>query len=75
MLTNIASHHTANTRIELEKPSSGNMMTINFEISRPVTPRDIGYYRGDRRSLGIGIEQITFVEAPDQISPSTFDDQ
>jgi hypothetical protein len=63
VLTSTTSKHSANTRIELTRPASGKMMTLHFEISRPIAPREIGYNRWDRRSLGIGIEQIIFTEA------------
>jgi hypothetical protein len=62
MLTNRTSQEAINARIELARPPSGNMMTLGFEISRPIAPREIGYNRWDRRSLGIGIEQIMFTE-------------
>jgi hypothetical protein len=58
-LTNTAAQQTVSVRIELAKPASGRMVTVNFEIPRPVTPHDIGVNR-DARQLGVGLEKLTF---------------
>ena len=59
ILTNNPAQDTVNARIELAKPASGSMMTVNFEIVQPVAPRDIGVNQDSRR-LGIWLEQLSF---------------
>jgi hypothetical protein len=59
VLDNTSGQSPLTVRIQAAKPPQGRIFALNFEIPRPVSPRELRH-GNDNRRLGIGLERLAF---------------